>query len=79
MLDSIDKQQAQSQPVDTTKVRPVVSYAKTDFSVSGKGALAGGVVGFGYAVVAGKSKIMWTIVGAAIGVAIEKVITTLKQ
>ncbi len=36
--------------------------AKVDFS--SKAVLYGGIAGFGYAILMGKSKILWTVVGA---------------
>jgi outer membrane lipoprotein SlyB len=59
--------------------RPVVSYQNVKGNLSGKGALFGGVVGFGYGIVKGKSKILWTIVGAVLGSAIETVIKSINK
>jgi carbon starvation protein CstA len=59
--------------------RPVVSYLNTKENLTGKGSLFGGVVGFSYGVISGKSKILWTIVGAVLGTAIETVIKNARK
>lgn len=59
--------------------RPVVSYENKRGTMSGKGALFGAAAGFGYSIVRGKSKLLWTIIGAVIGSSVESVINRIKK
>lgn len=77
MLDSSQSQQQTTDAAVTPK-RPVVSYAK-DHQLTGKYALPLAAVGFGYAIVARKSKILYVLIGATLGFAVEGVVKSTQR
>ena len=64
---------------DSGEPKPVVSYAKSKSGISGKGAVIGAAAGFGYSIVRGKSKILWTLVGALIGSSLHSMINAIRE
>lgn len=62
----------------TIDKKPIVSYAK-DSSLTGKFALPFAAVGFGYAIVTRRSKILFVLIGASLGFATEAIIKTVQR
>lgn len=75
MLDQV-KQIALSNAAPQRK--PIVSYAK-DSQLTGKFALPLAAVGFGFAIVTRRSKVLFVLIGATVGFGIESVMNAMQK
>ncbi len=74
----LDAPNRTTEPTVTSDRKPIVSYAK-DARLTGKFALPLAALGFGYAIVTRKSKMLFVLIGATLGFATEAVIKSAQR